>query len=95
VVEAVAHHHHPERVPQDTLDAVAIVHVANYLAHRNPVHPAGDGSNFYLKPDPEYLENLGLTDQLPAWNAFAQAAAIEMREGTKREGRRAMETVKK
>src|SRR3984885_4791380 len=43
VVEAVAHHHHPERVPQETLDAVAVVHVANYLAHENPVRgsPAG------------------------------------------------------
>jgi putative nucleotidyltransferase with HDIG domain len=95
VVEAVAHHHNPGRVPQDTLDAVAIVHVANYLAHRNPVHPAGDGSNLYVKPDREYLENLGLVDQIPAWNAFAQAAAIEMREGPKREGRHAMETIKK
>jgi hypothetical protein len=49
----------------------------------------------YLKPDPEYLENLGLTDQLPAWNEFAQAAAVEMRDKPKRENRRAMETAKK
>jgi hypothetical protein len=96
VVEAVAHHHHPERVPQETLDAVAIVHVANYLAHKNPVHPgAGGDANSYLKPDPDYLENLGLTEQVSAWNEFAEATAIEMCGSPKRETRRAMETSKK
>jgi putative nucleotidyltransferase with HDIG domain len=96
VVEAVAHHHHPERVPQDTLDAVAVVHVANYLAHENPVRPAAEeDSNSYLKPDPEYLENLGLTDQVSAWNEYAETAAIEMRGGPKRETHRAVETTKK
>jgi HD-like signal output (HDOD) protein len=34
VVEAVAHHHHPERVPQDSLDAVGIVYISNILAHQ-------------------------------------------------------------
>jgi putative nucleotidyltransferase with HDIG domain len=96
VVEAVAHHHHPERVPQDTLDAVAVVHVANYLAHENPVRPAAEeDSNAYLKPDPEYLENLGLTDQISAWNEYAESASIEMRGGPKGETRPAMETTRK
>jgi HD-like signal output (HDOD) protein/CheY-like chemotaxis protein len=98
VVEAVAHHHHPERVPQETLDAVAVVHVANYLAHENPVRPGagGDSDSYsYLKPDPAYLEKLGLTDQIPAWNEFAEEAAIEMRDGPKRETRREMQTSKK
>ncbi len=96
VVEAVAHHHHPERVPQTTLDAVAVVHVANYLAHGNPVRPAAEeDSNAYLKPDPEYLENLGLTDQISTWNGYAESAAIEMRGGPKRETRPAMGTTRK
>jgi HD-like signal output (HDOD) protein len=96
VVEAVAHHHHPERVPQETLDAVAVVHVANYLAHENPIRPvAKEDSNAYLKPDPEYLENLGLTDQISAWNEYAETAAIEMRGGPKRENHSPMETSKK
>jgi HD-like signal output (HDOD) protein len=98
VVEAVAHHHHPERVPQDTLDAVAVVHVANYLAHENPVRPRAEGdsdSYSYLKPDPEYLENLGLTDQISAWNEYAETAGIEMRGGPKGETHRAVETTKK
>ena len=98
VVEAVAHHHHPERVPQETLDAVAVVHVANYLAHENPVRPRAEGdsdSHSYLKLDAAYLEKLGLTDQIPAWNEFAEEAAIEMRDGPKREAHREMQTSKK
>ena len=98
VVEAVAHHHHPERVPQETLDAVAVVHVANYLAHDNPVHPRAEGdsdSYSFLKPDPAYLEKLGLTEQIPAWNEFAGEAAIEMRDGSKRETRREMQFSRK
>jgi HD-like signal output (HDOD) protein/CheY-like chemotaxis protein len=96
VVEAVAHHHHPERVPQDTLDAVAVVHVANYLAHENPVRPpTQENSGAYLKPDSEYLENLRLTDQISVWNEFAGSAAIEMRGGPKRETHSPMETSKK
>ncbi len=86
VVEAVAHHHHPERVPQETLDAVGIVHVANYLAHENPVHPAASGdSSGYLKPDPAYLESFGCTEQLADWNGFAATAAAEFR-GEKKSG---------
>src|SRR5271170_5865474 len=75
VVEAVAHHHHPERVPQDSLDAVGIVYISNYLAHENSAHPADDEATLYLKPDPEYLANLGITDQLPSWQEMAKASA--------------------
>jgi hypothetical protein len=75
-----------------------VVHVANYLAHENPVRPRSEGdsdSYSYLKPDPEYLENLGLTDQVSAWNEYAETAAIEMRGGPKRETHSPMETSKK
>jgi HD-like signal output (HDOD) protein len=34
VVEAAAHHHRPERVPQDSLDAVGSVYISNILAHQ-------------------------------------------------------------
>src|SRR6202142_789217 len=56
VVEAVAHHHHPDRVPQDTLDAVGIVHLANFLAHEHPIHPVADPeSHTYAAPSPNIL----------------------------------------
>jgi putative nucleotidyltransferase with HDIG domain len=96
VVEAVAHHHHPERVPQDAIDAVAVVYVANLLAHANPVHPPAEGSSdFHMPPDPEYLEAMGLAGQIPAWNEFAQTASAEMRNAAKRSAQRSIETVRK
>jgi putative nucleotidyltransferase with HDIG domain len=33
LVEAVAHHHHPERVPADKIGAIPIVYLSNLLAH--------------------------------------------------------------
>ncbi|MGH9746867.1 MAG: HDOD domain-containing protein [Candidatus Acidiferrales bacterium] len=96
VVEAVAHHHRPARVPQDTLDAVGIVHLANFLAHEHPVRTAANAeSNVYLNPETEYLDKLGLTDQMKAWSEFAESAAVEMRGGPRRESSRSMETAKK
>ena len=96
VVEAVAHHHHPDRVPQDTLDAVGIVHLANFLAHEHPIHPVADPeSHTYAAPEPEYLANLGLTEQLSSWNDFAETAGTEMRGGPKREAGPAMQPARK
>jgi len=79
VVEAVAHHHHPGRVPQQGLDAVGIVHISNYLAHEHPVHPAAGEAAAYLPPEPEYLEALGVSDQLAGWAERAEEIATGMR----------------
>ncbi|HTV59463.1 MAG TPA: response regulator [Verrucomicrobiae bacterium] len=73
VVEAVAHHHRPQRVPQDHLDAVGIVYIANYLANR---HTAGGESGAELahqELDPEYLAALGVEDKVEEWGAEADA----------------------
>ena len=34
-LEAVAHHHHPERVMQDKMDMVSVVYLSNLLAHEH------------------------------------------------------------
>jgi hypothetical protein len=49
----------------------------------------------YAAPEPEYLENLGLTDQISSWNEFAESAAIEMRGGPKREAGHAVQSARK
>lgn len=69
VVEAVAHHHRPQRVPQDHLDAVGIVHIANHLAHRH----AAEGELACQELDPEYLASLGVEDKIEEWGAEADA----------------------
>jgi len=78
VVEAVAHHHQPRRVPHDTLDAVGVVHIANSLAHTHPVGGPVADPPAYQPLDMEYLEGQGLTDQVAEWEEMAEEAAHEM-----------------
>ncbi|MGH9738678.1 MAG: HDOD domain-containing protein [Candidatus Acidiferrales bacterium] len=75
IVEAVAHHHHPERVPQHKLDMITVVYLSNLLAHEN----SGDRSAGYAyQPiDQNILEAIGMADRLPEWRQLAEAAAHE------------------
>lgn len=79
VVEAVAHHHHPRRIPHDMLGAIGIVHIANALAHKHPARPPLGGPLPHQEIDAEYVEALGLTGQIPAWEEMAETAASELR----------------
>ncbi|HEV2416659.1 MAG TPA: response regulator [Terriglobia bacterium] len=72
IVEAVAHHHTPRRVPPQGMDALASVHLANILAlecrapetaARGLVTPAFDYA---------FIDALGVRDRLPEWRAMAQ-----------------------
>jgi HD-like signal output (HDOD) protein len=78
VVEAVAHHHNPDRVPQDSLDAVGIVHISSILAHQVAGHAPSTESNAQLEIDPDYLERLGVSEQFPGWQEMAKASAGEL-----------------
>jgi len=71
LVEAVALHHGPNRIPHEYFDAVSAVHVANLLAHElDP--PLAEGSLEYdTMPSPEELTALGVGDDLAAWRAMA------------------------
>jgi HD-like signal output (HDOD) protein len=69
VVEAVANHHTPSRVPHPHFDVVAAVHVANVLAHEQ----AGDVVEGQPRQslDMAYLETLGVAGFLSGWRAIA------------------------
>lgn len=67
VVETVALHHSPNRVPHQEFDAVAAVYVANLLAHRidpaqNQTEPESD-----FEQSEQDLRDLGVLDSIPAW----------------------------
>jgi putative nucleotidyltransferase with HDIG domain len=79
VVEAVAHHHHPERVPQDSMDAVGIVYISNILAHQVADRAPSAESLAQMQIDPEYLERLGVSEQFPGWQEMAKASFGELR----------------
>lgn len=65
IVEAVAHHHSPERVEQNGLDPLAAVHIANLLVH------GLEGSKPAVSIDPAYLASVGAADRVPAWHERA------------------------
>jgi HD-like signal output (HDOD) protein len=71
VVETVALHHRPNRVPHQNFDAVSAVFAANLLAHEleapsEAVPPQGAADPFQKE-----LADLGVLQNLPAWRAMA------------------------
>ncbi len=66
IIEAVAHHHHPERAGEETFGVVGAVHVADRLAHLDTDPQAGQ------KVDADYLADVGVLDKLPAWTTLAR-----------------------
>lgn len=75
VVEAVAHHHHPERVPQGNLDMISVIYLANQLTHQH----AGAGGSPEVLPaiEPQILAIPGVGEGLPGWHDLAEAVAHE------------------
>jgi len=83
IVEAVAHHHRPERIEHESLDLVVAVHVADLLARQEQTQMVGDrqqataAADRARAPSP-LLATLELGDQLPSWRAIAQRAVQRM-----------------
>ena len=76
VVEAVAHHHHPERVRHDKLEMISAVYLANLLAHEH----FGDKNDPMDTAQPirgGILAIPGVAAKLPEWHEMAEAAAQE------------------
>jgi HD-like signal output (HDOD) protein/ActR/RegA family two-component response regulator len=71
LVEAVALHHGPNRVPHEYFDAVSAVHVGNLLAHELDPPSPEKSSQHDAMPSPEELQALGVGDDLAAWRAMA------------------------
>jgi HD-like signal output (HDOD) protein/CheY-like chemotaxis protein len=72
VVEAVAHHHAPTRVPEQGFDALAAVYVANILALECTPSPSGGEDLVQPSFDGDYLDSLGVSAQLAEWRVAAQ-----------------------
>jgi HD-like signal output (HDOD) protein len=72
VVEAVALHHRPNRVPHQGFDAISAVYAANLLAHG--VEEAADGSSspYSLEKFQEEINELGIGEQMPEWQAMVK-----------------------
>ena len=77
VVEAVAHHHHPRRVPASGMDMVLLVYVANMLAHEREDLESGNPPR---EVDLQLLKDAGVADHLPEWRKIAEDAQNGLRE---------------
>jgi HD-like signal output (HDOD) protein len=76
VVEAVANHHHPARVPSRSgFGVLAAVHVAQALAEEQTAAP-GTPSGI----DQQYLATLGVLDRLDGWRELAAREASSRQE---------------
>jgi HD-like signal output (HDOD) protein len=72
LVEAVALHHRPNRVPHQQLDAVSAVYVANLLAHELEQASGGGPPVYNLDDYREDLATLGVDKLLPEWRAMVK-----------------------
>jgi len=78
VVEAVAHHHHPERVRSGRWNLVQAIYVANLLAHEHAA--AGEAGLPHSQIDPAIVESAGGADRLREWHDAAAVLAREPQE---------------
>ena len=69
MVEAVAHHHHPNRVPVDRMGVVPIVYVSNLLSHE--LESAADAKAGIVNEqiDAELVTNAGLMPKIEEWRS--------------------------
>jgi HD-like signal output (HDOD) protein/ActR/RegA family two-component response regulator len=71
LVEAVALHHRPNRVPHYNFDTVPAVYVANLLAHELEGHSSQVPLENGIEADQEELAALGVEKDFAAWRALA------------------------
>jgi HD-like signal output (HDOD) protein len=70
-VEAIAHHHHPTRIPHTVFDCSAAVYLADLLANELREHPEGAIGVEIAEVDRANLEALGVLDKLPEYRELA------------------------
>ena len=72
VVEAVALHHRPNRVPRQNFDAISAVYIANLLAHDLEKSAGEEPSAYNLQSYQEEFAKLGIAEMIPEWQAMAK-----------------------
>ena len=67
VVEGVALHHGPNRVPHQSFDAISAVYIANLLAHELEQSSRGGPAVYNLADYQEEFATLGVGEMIPHW----------------------------
>jgi HD-like signal output (HDOD) protein len=76
VVETVALHHRPTRVPHQNFDAISAVYAANLLAHELEDSSGGGPAAYSLENYQEEMAALGIADRMPEWRALAKEIPV-------------------
>ena len=78
IVEAVAHHHHLERVACEKVDLLASVYFANWLAHEHDAERRGAAGIPNAPLNMEIVAKLGVEHLMPEWRLEARNAALDL-----------------
>jgi len=70
-VEAIAHHHHPTRVPHSEFDSTVAVYVADLLARELEASPQGSKEVAISEFDRQCLDTLGILPRLDEFRELA------------------------
>jgi HD-like signal output (HDOD) protein len=70
-VEAIAHHHHPNRIPHSGFDSSVALYVAGLLAYELGAHPEDKTGSELREFDRACLETLGILPQFAAYRQLA------------------------
>lgn len=69
LVEAVAHHHHPERVPHDKHGVIPVVYLSNLLAHQQERERGKTAEIVTDEINMDFIAQIGLGEQLDEWQS--------------------------
>jgi hypothetical protein len=69
-VEAIAHHHHPTRIPHSGIDPTVAVYVVDLLDHELDAHPQDAAGLQIEEHDRACLEKLGLLPRFAEFRAW-------------------------
>jgi putative nucleotidyltransferase with HDIG domain len=77
IVEAVAYHHHPERIPHASLDLVSSLYFANWIANERETQNA-PATQVCAPLNEELANKLGVSEKIEEWRLLAGSLAPQL-----------------
>jgi HD-like signal output (HDOD) protein len=78
IVEAVAYHHHPERIPHSKLDLISSLYFANWIANDRDSHGTPAHSPLCAPLNEELVAKLGVGQKFEEWRLLADSLAPQL-----------------
>jgi hypothetical protein len=78
IVEAVAYHHHPERIQHGNLDLVSSLYIANWIANDRESQTAATNPQVCAPLNEEVVAKLGVSEKIEEWRSLADTLAPQL-----------------